>query len=62
MKQIKFIFIIVLLLAFAKFNAGYEKKHEGKSVLEEKNVKTTIDDFSFIDALSRFISDTLILS
>ena len=62
MKQINFIFIILLLLVFTKFNTGYEKKHDGKSVLEEKNVKKTIDDFSLIDAITRFVSDMFILT
>jgi hypothetical protein len=57
MKQIKFLFIIIIILIFSKFNDVYEKKHEGKSILEEKNVKKTIDDFSLIDAFTRFISD-----
>ena len=55
MKQINFIFIIILLLIFIKFNVGYEKKHNGKSILEEKNVKKTIEDFSLIDAIKRFV-------
>ena len=62
MKQINFIFIIILLLIFTKFNAGYEKKHDGKSVLEEKKVKKTIDDFSLIDAITRFVSDMFIFT
>lgn len=62
MKQINFIFIIILLLIFTKFNTGYEKKHDGKSVLEEKNVKKTIDDFSLIDAITRFVSDMFIFT
>jgi len=60
MRQINFIFIILLLLIFSKFNSGYEKKHDGKSVLGEKNVKKTIDDFSLIDAITRFVSDMFI--
>ena len=62
MKQIKFLFIIIIILIFAKFNDGYEKKHECKSILEEKNVKKTIDDFSLIDAFTRFISDIFFLT
>jgi hypothetical protein len=61
MKQIKYIFILILLLSFFKFNAGYEKKHN-ESILEEKKVKKTIDDFSLIDAITRFVSDILIIS
>ena len=60
MKQIKYIYILILLLAFAKFNTSYEKKHNGESVLEEKNVKKTIDIFSLIDSITRFISDMFI--
>lgn len=60
MKQINFIFILSLLIIFLKFNAGYEKKHDGDSVLEEKNVKKTIDDFTLIDAITRFVSDTFV--
>ncbi len=62
MKQIKFLFIIILILIFCKYNAGYEKKHGGESILEEKKVKKTIDDFSLIDAFTRFISDIFIVS
>ena len=62
MKQIKFIFVIILLLAFAKFNSGYEKRHGWKSALEEKDVKKTINYFSLIDAIIRFVSDMLIFS
>lgn len=62
MKQINFIFIIILLLIFIKFNVGYEKKHNGKSILEEKNVKKTIEDFSLIDAITRFVSDILLFT
>jgi hypothetical protein len=51
-----------VILVFSKFNAGYEKKHGGKSLLEEKNVKKTIDDFSFIDAFTRFFSDLFIFT
>jgi len=60
MKQIKFLLIIILIIIFAKFNAGYEKKHNGESILEEKNVKKTIDDFSLIDAFTRFVTDILV--
>lgn len=62
MKQINFIFIIILLLIFIKFNVGYEKKHNGKSILEEKNVKKTIEDFSLIDAITRFVYDILLFT
>lgn len=62
MKQIYFIFIIILLLIFMKFNYEYEKKHNGKSVLEEKNVKKTIDDFTIIDAITRFVFDMFIFT
>jgi hypothetical protein len=62
MKQINFIFIIIMLFIFSKFNAEYEKKHDDKSVLEEKNVKKTIDDFSLIDAITRFVSNIFILT
>lgn len=61
MEQIKYIFILILLLSFFKFNDGYEKKHNNQSILEEKKVKNTIDYFSLIDAITRFVSDTLII-
>lgn len=60
MKKIQFIFIIILLLAFAKFNSGWEKKHDGDSVLDEKKVKKTIDIFSLTDAITRFVTDMFI--
>lgn len=62
MKQANFVFILILFITFSIFNAGYEKKHNNQSILEEKKVKKTIDDFSLIDAIIRFMSDILIVS
>lgn len=62
MKQIEFIFILVLLLMFIIFNINYKKKHDNKSILQEKKVKDTIDDFTLIDAITRFVSDVFIFS
>jgi hypothetical protein len=60
MKQIKFIFILIILMIFFKFNAGYEKHHDGESVLEKKGVKKTLDVFSLTDAIIRFVSNLFI--
>lgn len=60
MKKIKFIFILVILIVFFKINIGYEKKHKGKSILEETKVKKTIHTFSLLDVLSRFAEDLVI--
>lgn len=62
MKLIKLIFILILLLTFYKFNAGYEKKYNNKFILQEKNVKKTLDDFTFIDTISKFANDLFIFS
>lgn len=57
MRQTEFVFIMILLIAFLKFNIGYEKKHDDKSILDETKVKKTIHTFSSLDILSRFIED-----
>ena len=58
----EFIFILILLIIFCKFNATYEKKHDDKSILDESKVKKTIHDFSLLDIITRFTSDILIVS
>ena len=57
MKQKKYIFVFVLIfiLIIIKLNMDYEKKHKGKSVLEEKDVKKTISDFSDFSTVTRSI-------
>jgi len=60
MLQINFILILILVLAIFKYNTDYKNKHDNKSILQEKNVKNTVDDFSFIDDIVRFITDLFV--
>lgn len=62
MIQTYFIFIMILILIFSKYNAGYEKRHHGDSILQEKKVKKTIDNLSLVDGITRIISDLFIFS
>lgn len=57
MKKYQFIFILILIIVLAKINAGFEKKHNGNSVFEEKKVKKDIGDLSLIDEISRITVD-----
>lgn len=61
MTQIYFIFILVILLAFSIFNAAFEKRHDDKSVLEEKKVKSAIDTTITADGIARVIADVSVL-
>ena len=62
MEQIYFIFIITILLILFIFNNDFEKKHNNKSFLEEKKVKKTIKNLSFIDEIYRLFIDTSIIT
>lgn len=62
MKQLQFVFILILLLVFTKFNSNYKKKHNNKSILQEKKVEDTLDDYTLIDATTRFVADLFIFS
>lgn len=62
MKTIFFIFILIICLIFSIYNAGFEKKHGGKSVLEEDKVKNTIKKATSIDELYRLLTDVSVLS
>ena len=62
MTQIYFIFILTLCLIFSIYNAGFEKKHGGKSILQENKVKETVKKVTFIDELYRIFTDVSVLS
>ena len=55
-----FIFIVILMIVFIKFNTGYEKKHDNKSILDETKVKKTLHTFSLLDIFSRLGEDILV--
>jgi hypothetical protein len=55
--QSLFIIILIFLLSFSIFNARYEKKHNNKSILQEKRVEKTIKTLSFLDESIRIIYD-----
>lgn len=57
MTQIYLIFILIMMLSFSLFNAGFEKKHNNKSVLQEKKVKNTIETVTLIDGIMRTFTD-----
>lgn len=60
MTRSEFVFIMILLIVFLELNAGYEKKHDDKSILDESKVKKTIHTFSLLDIISRFGEDILL--
>ena len=62
MKKYQFVFVLIMIIILSKINEEFKKKHDNKSIFEEKKVKKTIDDFSLIDAFTRFISDLFIFS
>ena len=62
MTQIFFIFILIICMIFSIYNAGFEKKHGGKSVLQEGKVRETVKKATFIDELYRIFTDVSILS
>lgn len=62
MRKYQFVFILIMIIILIKINDSFEKKHKGESIFEEKKVKKTIDDFSLIDAFTRFISDIFVFS
>jgi hypothetical protein len=62
MTQIFFIFILIICLIFSIYNAGFEKKHDGKSILQEKKVKETVKKVTFVDELYRIFTDVSILT
>jgi len=62
MTRIFFIFFLIICLIFSISNAGFEKKHGGKSILEEKKVKETLKKATFIDELYRILTDVSVLS
>ena len=59
MTRSEFVFIMILLIVFLKFNAGYEKKHDNKSILDETKVKNTLHAFSLLDIISRLGEDII---
>lgn len=59
MTRVKFVFIMILLMVFLKFNEGYKKKHDNKSVLDETKVKKTLHTFSSLDIMSRLGEDII---
>lgn len=60
MTRSEFIFIMILIIVFIKFNAGYEKKHNDKSILDETKVKKTLHTFSLLDIMSRLGEDIIV--
>lgn len=56
----EFVFIMILIISFMKFNAGYEKNHGNISILDETKVKKTLHTFSLIDIMSRFVGDIIV--
>lgn len=62
MKQIKFVFILIILIVFFKINIEYKKTHNNQSVLDESKVEKTIHAFSLLDIISRFAGDIIISS
>lgn len=61
MTRTYFVFILILILAFSVFNAGFEKRHDNKSILEEKKVKNTLRTATMIDEVARLITDISIV-
>lgn len=61
MKCSEFVFIMILIIVFFKFNVGYEKKHDGESILNESRVKKSLHTFSSIDLITRFVEDILMI-
>jgi hypothetical protein len=57
MNQSFFIFILILVLGFSVFNAGYEKRHNDESVLKQEKVKKTIENATIIDGIVRIFTD-----
>lgn len=55
-----FVFIMILLIAFLKFNVEYEKKHNNVSILNETKVKKTLHTFSLLDIMSRLGEDIVL--
>lgn len=55
MDRIYFIIILIMFLAFFKYNIRYEKHHDNKSILNESGIKKTIKDVSMVDDLYRII-------
>ena len=62
MKQVYFIFILNILLVFFIINASFEKKHNDESILQEKKVKKSLEDISFVDDLYRILTSSIFLS
>ncbi len=62
MKQVYFIFILSILLVFFIINASFEKKHDDESILQEKKVKKSLEDISFVDDLYRILTSSIFLS
>ncbi len=57
MNQIIFIFILILVLSFSIFNAGFEKTHNNESVLQQEKIKKTVEEATFIDGIMRLLTD-----
>lgn len=53
MIKIYFVFILLISLIFSIFNAGFEKRHDGTSVLDEKSVKQSIETVTFLNFISK---------
>lgn len=61
MTKIYFIFILFISLIFSIYNAGFEKRHNNISVLDEKKVKQSIETVSFLNFISKLFMDTPVL-
>ena len=57
-----FIFILVIIIIFYISNIRFEKKHDDKSILQEKKVKETIEKASLIDEIIRLLGDLSYIS
>ena len=61
MTKIYFIFVLTILLIFSVYNAGFEKHHDNKSVLDERQVKNTFEKATTIDGVVRIIADLSVI-
>ncbi len=62
MTRTYFVFILILILLFSVLNAGFEKRHNDKSIFEEKKVKNTIRTATMIDEIARLITDISVVA
>lgn len=58
----EFVIILCIIIILILSNNKFKKKHDGKSLFEEKKVENTIGNISFVDEFIRLISSVSIFT